>query len=94
MLSEELRAIIEEHFKPIFDSYDKDKNSFLDKEELRVLLADGLGVQPADISQDQLDWHFEKIDENSDGMITFSEYVSFLGKFSSDIFSVIVLKKP
>lgn len=75
-MNEELKAIIEEHFKPIFDAYDKDKNSTLQKEELRGLLADNLGVEPAAISADQLDWHFERIDENGDGKITFQEYVS------------------
>ena len=73
-MQEELKALIEEHFKPIFDAYDKDKNTTLEKEELRALLADNLGVQPAEITQDQLDWHFERIDEDKDGKITFSEY--------------------
>ena len=54
--------------------YDKDNNSSLDKEELRQLLADNLGTTPDKITQDQLDWHFAKIDENSDGKITFDEY--------------------
>lgn len=77
-MQEELKAIIEEHFKPIFMAYDKDKNATLEKEELRLLLADNLGMEPAAISQDMLDWHFERIDLNGDGKITFSEYVSML----------------
>ena len=59
-------------------AYDKDKNATLEKEELRLLLADNLGMEPAAISQDMLDWHFERIDLNGDGKITFSEYVSML----------------
>jgi Ca2+-binding EF-hand superfamily protein len=71
----DLTSVIREHLKPILQSYDKDKNSTLDKEELRALLADNLGVPAAQITQDQLDWHFSKIDENGDGKITFEEYV-------------------
>ena len=37
-------------------------------------MADNLGVAPDQITQDQLDWHFSKIDENGDGKITFEEY--------------------
>jgi Ca2+-binding EF-hand superfamily protein len=40
----DIKAIIQEHFKPIFFAYDKDQNSSLEKEELRALLADNLGV--------------------------------------------------
>lgn len=61
--------------KPILEKYDKDHNSNLEKEELRSLLADNLGVPAASITQDQLDWHFDKIDEDHDGKITFEEYV-------------------
>lgn len=67
-----------EHFKPIFLAYDKDHNQTLEKEELRDLLADNLGVDKASITQDQLDWHFKRIDEDGDGKITFDEYVSML----------------
>lgn len=61
--------------KPIFDAYDKDKNASLEKPELKLLLADNLGVSPNDITEDQLDWHFNQIDENKDGHVTFAEYV-------------------
>lgn len=61
--------------KPILEKYDKDHNSNLEKEELRSLLADNLGVPSTSITQDQLDWHFDKIDEDHDGKITFEEYV-------------------
>ena len=67
----DIKEIIHEHFKPIFLAYDKDQNSTLEKEELRMLLADNLGVSKEDITNDQLDWHFGKIDENGDGKITF-----------------------
>lgn len=70
-----LKDLIHKHFKPIFEAYDKDGNSTLEKNQLRALLADNLGVTEADITQDQLDWHFDRIDENKDGHITFSEYV-------------------
>ena len=72
----DIKEHIREHFKPIFMAYDKDHNSTLEKEELRDLLADNLGVDKASITQDQLDWHFNKIDENQDGKITFEEYVT------------------
>ncbi len=62
--------------KPIFDAYDKDKNASLEKPELKLLLADNLGVSPNDITEDQLDWHFNQIDENKDGHVTFAEYVT------------------
>lgn len=39
-----LKDLIYERFKPIFFAYDKDNNSTLDPQELRVLLADNLGV--------------------------------------------------
>ena len=77
-MNNSLRDLIHEHFKPIFFAYDKDHSSTLEKEELRVLLADNLGVTPGDISQDQLDWHFNRIDANGDGKITFEEYVIVL----------------
>jgi Ca2+-binding EF-hand superfamily protein len=38
-------------------------------------LADNLGVSAEDITQDQLDWHFNRIDQDHDGKITFDEYV-------------------
>jgi hypothetical protein len=38
---------------------------------LRALLADNLGVDESKITQDQLDWHFGKIDLDGDGKITF-----------------------
>lgn len=37
---DELKQIIFDHFKPIFKGFDKDKNGTLEKEELRLLLAD------------------------------------------------------
>ena len=70
-MQEDLRALIEQHFKPIFHAYDKDKNSTLEKEELRALLADNLGTNKDAITQDQLDWHFDRIDLDKDGKITF-----------------------
>lgn len=74
----DLKAIIKKHFEPIFKAYDKDQSSTLEKEELRALLADNLGVNEAAITQEQLDWHFGKIDADKDGKITFNEYVNFL----------------
>lgn len=47
----DLQNIIKKHFEPIFKAYDKDNNSTLDKEELRVLLADNLGVNENAITQ-------------------------------------------
>jgi Ca2+-binding EF-hand superfamily protein len=58
----DIKEIVHEHFKPIFFAYDKDHNSTLEKEELKALLADNLGVNKEDITADQLDWHFDKID--------------------------------
>ena len=46
----DLKEIIYERFKPIFLAYDKDHNSTLEPAELRVLLADNLGVSEQDIS--------------------------------------------
>ena len=37
--AEELKEVIFSHFKPIFKGYDKNQNSFLEKDELRLLLA-------------------------------------------------------
>lgn len=76
MASLDIKELIHKHFQPIFFSYDKDASSSLEKEELRALLADNLGVDKESITQDQLDWHFSRIDENGDGKITFEEYVS------------------
>ena len=70
-MHKDLKAGIEVHFKPIFEAYDKDMNSTLEKPELRAMLADNLGVKPEDITNDQLDWHFGKIDADNDGKITF-----------------------
>ena len=81
----DLQAIIKKHFEPIFKAYDKDQSSTLEKEELRALLADNLGVNEAAITQDQLDWHFGKIDADNDGKITFNEYVQVYVMFSSVI---------
>lgn len=58
----DIKEIIHEHFKPIFFAYDKDHSSTLEKEELKALLADNLGVDKEDITPDQLDWHFDRID--------------------------------
>ncbi len=71
----DLGAIIRKHFEPIFKAYDKDHSSTLEREELRALLADNLGVNQNAITQEQLDWHFGKIDADKDGKITFQEYV-------------------
>lgn len=77
-MNPQFKEVVHQHFKPIFASYDKDMNSTLEKEELRNLLADNLGVEAKDITQDQLDWHFERIDLDGDGKITFDEYVFIL----------------
>lgn len=45
---------IQTHINAILQKYDKDRNSWIDKEELRLILADNLGVQPNAITQDQL----------------------------------------
>ena len=71
----DLQGIIRKHFEPIFKAYDKDQSSTLEKAELRALLADNLGVNENAITQEQLDWHFGKIDADNDGKITFHEYV-------------------
>ena len=71
----DIQAIIKKHFEPIFKAYDKDNNSTLEKNELISLLADNLGVDEKNITQEQLDWHFDKIDDDHDGKITFNEYV-------------------
>ncbi len=76
----DLQAIIKKHFEPIFKAYDKDHSSTLEKAELRALLADNLGINQNAVTQEQLDWHFGKIDADGDGKITFSEYVIFLIK--------------
>ena len=57
-------------------AYDKDGNSTLEKEELRVMLADNLSMPKESITQDQVNWHFEQIDDDKDGQITFDEYVN------------------
>ena len=67
----DIKELIYERFQPIFKAYDKDQNSTLEPPELRVLLADNLGVKEEDISEDQLDWHFKRIDIDNDGKITF-----------------------
>lgn len=72
----DLQSIIKKHFEPIFKAYDKDQSSTLEKAELRALLADNLGVNENAITQEQLDWHFGKIDADNDGKITFQEYVN------------------
>lgn len=82
----DLQAIIKKHFEPIFKAYDKDHNSTLERAELRALLADNLGVNESSITQEQLDWHFGKIDLDGDGKITFSEYVLFFIKIVQPLF--------
>lgn len=61
-MSSDLKELIHKHFLPIFKAYDKDGSSTLEKNELRALLADNLGVAETDISEDQLEWHFNRID--------------------------------
>lgn len=46
----DIKQIVLEHFKPIFLAYDKDQSSTLEREELRALLADNLGVDKKDIT--------------------------------------------
>ncbi len=67
----DIKATIKKHFEPIFKAYDKDHSSTLDKNELKALLADNLGVEESSITQEQIDWHFGKIDADGDGKITF-----------------------
>ena len=67
----DIKATIKKHFEPIFKAYDKDHSSTLDINELKALLADNLGVEESSITQEQIDWHFGKIDANGDGKITF-----------------------
>lgn len=42
-----LKDLVHKHLQPIFDAYDKNSNSLLDKSELTQMLADNLGVEPA-----------------------------------------------
>lgn len=88
----DLKTIIYDRFKPIFLAYDKDQNATLEPNELRVLLADNLGVPAEDITQDQLDWHFNRIDQDNDGKITFDEYV-YISSISSRTSSETALKR-
>lgn len=88
----DLKTIIYDRFKPIFLAYDKDQNATLEPNELRVLLADNLGVPAEDITQDQLDWHFNRIDQDNDGKITFDEYV-YISSISSHTSSETALKR-
>ena len=83
----DLQSIIKKHFEPIFKAYDKDQSSTLEKAELRALLADNLGVNENAITQEQLDWHFGKIDADNDGKITFNEYVKSFININSSITS-------
>jgi hypothetical protein len=41
----DIKSLIYKHFQPIFFAYDKDGNSTLEKEELKALLAENLGVK-------------------------------------------------
>lgn len=90
----DLKQIIQQHFKPIFEAYDKDQNSTLEKDELRALLADNLGIDENAVTQEQLDWHFGKIDADGDGKITFNEYVKQHYNRSSDTSSVREPRTP
>ena len=41
----DIKELIYQRFQPIFKAYDKDQNSTLEPPELKVLLADNLGVK-------------------------------------------------
>ena len=72
-----LKSKIELYIKEIFNRYDANHDDCLDKSELKHLLEDCLGQYEREITEDQLMWYFNQIDEDKDGKITFSDYVLY-----------------
>ena len=71
----DIHNIIFERFRPVFQAYDKDGNSTLEPAEFRSLLAENLCIPVEDVTEEQLDWHYKRIDTQNKGHITFQEYV-------------------
>ncbi|TKR73350.1 hypothetical protein L596_020667 [Steinernema carpocapsae] len=57
--------------KRIFKEYDQNKDGFIQKDELKLIMAD-MGHTPTDSELDEI---FEFADKNNDGSIDFSEFL-------------------
>lgn len=82
--NEEKYHQLKEHCKKIFDYYDKDKSGFLERNELRRYLTDrstGMGLPDNDIDTNLFELYIINCDDNSDGKISFEEFMNHLSCF-------------
>lgn len=68
------------HARSIFEKYDRDRNGYLDRYEIRPILIDTYQTLGYDFnpSQDDIDRYIEMMDSNGDGSISIFEFELFV----------------
>lgn len=67
--------------KELFDMFDKDRSGTLEKEEFAPMMRT-LGLN---LTQKELDMFFDRMDDSGDGLIEFSELITFLQRIARPI---------
>ena len=82
MLKLKLHSAIIGHFsdpRRFFRKYDRDKDGFLEHEELKRCIRLGMKVKPSDLSDEHIVQFIDLLDDDDDGFITVDEICAFVG---------------
>ncbi|XP_014276522.1 uncharacterized protein [Halyomorpha halys] len=76
--------------KDVFRYFDRDQNRYLDRKELNDLFRHQIGSQP---HEQHFKTVFKKMDQNSDGVISFPEYISHLANRKKELPSTKIIHR-
>jgi len=66
----------DDELRRAFDIFDADNSGFIDREELKAVMAKLMG---APLSEEELDAMMKEADTNSDGLVSFEEFKAMMG---------------
>merc|ERR1712110_1192173 len=66
----------DDELRRAFDIFDADNSGFIDREELKAVIAKLMG---APLSEEELDAMMKEADTNSDGQVSFEEFKAMMG---------------